>query len=88
MLRFLAVRFPANLRSDIDSGEPSAPHPLIDIIAAFSQRRRVRLAERELEDLDDHMLKDIGISRSEIAAAARYGRGCPPPTTDCASEDH
>jgi uncharacterized protein YjiS (DUF1127 family) len=32
-------------------------------------------AARELERLDDRMLKDIGISRSDISRVVRYGRG-------------
>lgn len=43
--------------------------------AARAERRRLRRAEQELQALDDRMLKDIGIGRSEIGRIARYGRG-------------
>lgn len=33
---------------------------------AFRDRREQRLAARHLAQLDDHLLKDIGIGRSEI----------------------
>jgi uncharacterized protein YjiS (DUF1127 family) len=33
---------------------------------AYSQGRARRVARRELQSLDDRMLKDIGISRGEI----------------------
>lgn len=40
------------------------------------KRRHVRAME-ELNQLDDRMLKDIGIDRSGIPRAARYGRELP-----------
>ena len=40
----------------------------------MAERRRLRRATRELEAMDDHMLKDIGIGRSEIMRAVRHGR--------------
>jgi uncharacterized protein YjiS (DUF1127 family) len=45
------------------------------LVATLGERRRLRRAERDLETLDDHMLRDIGIGRSEIRRAVRSGRG-------------
>lgn len=44
---------------------------------AFGKWRAVRRAERELYALDDRMLKDIGIARSEIHSAVRERQGGP-----------
>lgn len=35
---------------------------------------RVRRDMRRLAEFDEHMLRDIGIGRSEIEGAVRYGR--------------
>ncbi len=43
-------------------------------IARAHKRRLLMRAERELQYLDDRMLKDIGITRSEIGSMARFGR--------------
>ena len=43
-------------------------------LLSMAERRRLRRATRELEAMDDHMLKDIGVGRSEIMRAVRYGR--------------
>jgi len=40
-------------------------------VAAYLYRRALRRAERELMNLDDRMLHDIGLTRSEIPAAVR-----------------
>jgi uncharacterized protein YjiS (DUF1127 family) len=40
-------------------------------LAEYIRRRAFRRAEKELMDLDDRMLRDIGLSRSEIASAVR-----------------
>jgi uncharacterized protein YjiS (DUF1127 family) len=39
------------------------------IAVGFSRYRSFRVAERELQALDDRMLKDIGVDRSEIRSA-------------------
>jgi uncharacterized protein YjiS (DUF1127 family) len=44
-------------------------------IAWVDSRRRLRRAVKELRALDDHILRDIGLRRSEVEYAARYGRG-------------
>ena len=41
---------------------------------AFTIRRRRKHAVRHLHSLDDNMLRDIGIDRSEITSIV-YGRG-------------
>lgn len=43
-------------------------------VRSMAQRRQLRLAEQQLASLDDRMLKDIGIGRSEISYVVRYGR--------------
>ena len=45
------------------------------IAAAFAEWRRLRRCERELQSLDDRILKDIGITRPSINAIVRHGRG-------------
>ena len=48
---------------------------LIDRVGQFISRwRQVRNGMRGLERLDDRMLADIGITRSEIHSAVRWGR--------------
>lgn len=44
------------------------------IARAFSTMRSRRRAILAMHALDDHLLADIGIKRSEIESAARYGR--------------
>lgn len=41
---------------------------------AVADYRRVRRAEIELSELDDRMLRNIGITRTEIPHLARFGR--------------
>lgn len=41
---------------------------------AAYRRLRIRTDRRRLEEMPDHLLKDIGINRAEIYAATEYGR--------------
>ena len=42
------------------------------------RRANIRAGRRHLQALPDHMLRDIGISRSEIVSAAEHGRSGAP----------
>ncbi len=42
-----------------------------NLLAEFIKARALRRAEKELMQLDDRMLKDIGLARSEISSAVR-----------------
>ena len=45
------------------------------VIRALAAERRLRGAIRELELLDDHRLRDLGLTRMNIERAVRRGRG-------------
>jgi uncharacterized protein YjiS (DUF1127 family) len=49
-------------------------NPIMLIGAAISKHLRMREAASRLEALDDRMLADIGISRSEVRRAVIFGR--------------
>ena len=62
---------------------PSSGHALLwrsllsalrTFFAASAAQARFRRAERQVEALDQRLLQDIGIGRSEIASAVRHGR--------------
>ena len=57
-----------------DTGSGLRPSLLRRLLAAWSTRRRRLAAERELQALSEHELKDLGIGRSEIPALARAPR--------------
>jgi uncharacterized protein YjiS (DUF1127 family) len=44
------------------------------LLAAISHELRIRRDMQHLAAMDDHMLKDIGLSRCEIEHCVRYGR--------------
>jgi uncharacterized protein YjiS (DUF1127 family) len=52
----------------------SAASPVAPLITACTVRLRSRETARPLSSLTDRELSDIGISRGEIARAARQGR--------------
>jgi uncharacterized protein YjiS (DUF1127 family) len=45
---------------------------------AFRRHREIARATRALSEMDDHSLRDIGLSRADIGRAARYGRDWEP----------
>lgn len=59
-----------------DSSRGSAS-PLARLLAWLRAERRIRAGIRDLEALDDHALRDIGLTRAEIAHVARAGRSTP-----------
>jgi uncharacterized protein YjiS (DUF1127 family) len=44
------------------------------IAATVADELRIRRDMRQLRAMDDHMLKDIGLTRADIGTAVRYGR--------------
>lgn len=51
---------------------------LTAILAGFFHRSGLRRARRRLAELDDHMLRDIGVNRAEaLAEANRKGWDAP-----------
>jgi uncharacterized protein YjiS (DUF1127 family) len=49
-------------------------HNVHEVVAAMVRRQWLRRAERDLQELDDRALKDIGVDRSEIAQLVWHGR--------------
>ncbi|WEX12009.1 DUF1127 domain-containing protein [Chelativorans sp. AA-79] len=50
------------------------PSRLADAFRSYRARRAYREAARALEAMDDHLLKDIGIARSQIWSAIKNSR--------------
>lgn len=57
-----------------DTGPGLRPSLLLRLRAALSTRRRRLAAERELQAMSEHELKDLAVGRSEIPALARAPR--------------
>ena len=47
---------------------------LASLLQGFAAWRRYRIAVRQLADLDDRALRDIGLNRTQIEQAALHGR--------------
>jgi uncharacterized protein YjiS (DUF1127 family) len=58
----------------LDACTRAAARGLAWLIAAIVNELRIRRDMRQLAAMDDHMLKDIGLRRSEIEYCVRYGR--------------
>jgi uncharacterized protein YjiS (DUF1127 family) len=64
------------------SGPPMAAKGVADMVirfvarvaAAVAEELRIRRDMRQLKAMDDHMLKDIGLTRADIGSAVCYGR--------------
>jgi len=70
-MRSYALRQPEATILDTCMG--AAARGLAWVIAAIVNELRIRRDMRQLAAMDDHMLKDIGLCRSEIAYCVRYG---------------
>jgi len=57
-----------------DAFAPSFTRILMRIVRAIAREHRIRRDTRELMAMSDHMLKDIGLTRSQIVYAVRFGR--------------
>lgn len=53
---------------------PARPTVLARLVTAVAAEWRAYTASRTLLMLDDHALRDIGVSRAEIGHAVRHGR--------------
>jgi uncharacterized protein YjiS (DUF1127 family) len=61
------ARVQANTKKDL-------PMVLSTLLSGINRWRRYRETVRQLSDLSDRELKDLGISRSDIASVAKGGR--------------
>ena len=61
-----------------NSFRPAFAGRLVQAIAGLFERSRrrheARLAERQLREFDEHLLRDIGLHRLDIRHATRFGR--------------
>jgi uncharacterized protein YjiS (DUF1127 family) len=69
-----SLRAPRQRQSTVFDVCLAAARDLAWLIAAISDELRIRRDMRQLTAMDDHMLKDIGLGRSEIEYRVRHGR--------------
>ena len=58
----------------LDACMRAAARGLAWLAAAIANELRIRRDMRQLAAMDDQMLKDIGLRRSEVEYCVRYGR--------------
>jgi uncharacterized protein YjiS (DUF1127 family) len=71
-----AIETAVNRATELNAASwPTAlARPIKQGIAWIAARRELRRAVKELMALDDRILRDIGLRRSEVELAARFGR--------------
>jgi uncharacterized protein YjiS (DUF1127 family) len=47
---------------------------LVGLIGALAREREIRRSIRHLASLNEHVLRDIGLTRGDIERAVRFGR--------------
>jgi uncharacterized protein YjiS (DUF1127 family) len=64
------VHFPGGYARVQEDSSPISAVSWMDTVRIWSARSRERRALRELAELDDHFLKDIGVSRGQVLREA------------------
>jgi uncharacterized protein YjiS (DUF1127 family) len=68
------MNYAPSARSVLGSNARSPLSIIARMIQAIRRHAEIARARRHLEALPDHMLRDIGIGRSEIGSAVSHGR--------------
>ena len=69
-----AYQAPQGFANPGDSGAAWLKASLMKLAKHIARAERVRRDMRRLSEMDDRMLRDIGLARSEIESAVRGGR--------------
>ena len=64
------AHFPDGYARVQQDSSPTSAVSWMDTVRIWSARNRERRALRELAELDDHFLKDIGVSRGQVLREA------------------
>jgi uncharacterized protein YjiS (DUF1127 family) len=65
---------PAQVRSTHRTVWQSTCAAIRGLIAAINRERKIRRSLNELSSWPDYMLRDIGLTRSDVERAVRFGR--------------